>query len=153
QSSLLHPRHTVGQTRPRHGRVGGQQRHPHGSVLVFGQPNEDLVLGQADAVLLAQLLVQLRAQQLGTAEVAAPRSLVHGRQPAGLSHHRLPVAAVPAPAAPAWSPWATSVAQEAGIASLPARWQAMRASSMARARSIAAAAAANSIIAYSPETW
>src|SRR5699024_12138131 len=52
----------------------------HGSVLVFGQPNEDLVLGQADAVLLAQLLVQLRAQQLGTAEVAAARSLVHGRQ-------------------------------------------------------------------------
>src|SRR5699024_11705089 len=97
---------------------------PHGSVLVFGQPNEDLVLGQADAVLLAQLLVQLRAQQLGTAEVAAPRSLVHGRQPAGLSHHRLPVAAVPAPAASASSLLATSVAQWGRIAAVRARWKA-----------------------------
>src|SRR5699024_5833486 len=118
-----------------------------------GQPNEDLVLGQADAVLLAQLLVQLRAQQLGTAEVAAPRSLVHGRQPAGRRHHRLPVAAVPGPAASASRPWARSVAQWVRSASVPARLKAMRDSSMARSRSIAPAAAANSIIAYSPETW
>src|SRR5699024_11701742 len=118
-----------------------------------GQPNEDLVLGQADAALLAQLLVQLRAQQLGTAEVAAPRSLVHGRQPAGLSHHRLPVAAVPAPAASACSLWATSVAQPMRSASVPARVKAMSDSSMARSRSVAPAAAANSSIAYSPDTW
>jgi hypothetical protein len=65
----------------------GEFRHPEPALGRLGEPDEDLVVVDAQAE-LPKVVVELGHQARSAQQVRAPRHLLLGVKPPGPSHHR-----------------------------------------------------------------